>query len=281
MDVWNIVRYNGFTLYRLDIHKTLSQTTLLPTIIYFPGTAFVAMETAYTDPICTLIVSESHCQLIAILPELSPDTPFIASVHKVYRLIDNFLLTGKNNNLNIDKSHVVVVGYSSGGTFAALVCMYAKKNKLPIQKQILISPVTDLSHSLMSYADLQNRDLAIPKWFVLWFLKLVTPTNRARDPKISPYWRTTIRVPSTTILHGEYDRFLADSIEYGNKLQQQGNHVTRYSFPKENHGLLWTNPTVSAKIALICRDVFGIQPIPRALKMYCGIDNNAKKKIIM
>lgn len=243
----------------------------LPTILYVPGNAFVASETGYTHFICSHIAEYSRCQVIVIKHALAPEHQFPIGFQNVKNTVHALLSDTENPfALKIDKTRVAITGYSSGGNLAALMTIEAKKQNIPIARQILISPITDLSRSLKGFENYEQADTAISEQFVKWFLDLYIPKGFASNhPKLSPLWkneRELQKLPPTDIVFGEMDRFRGDSESYGDKLARAGNVVHSLKVKQQNHGFLWHNVKVinaiSARLALS----FGTEPIEKPLK---------------
>lgn len=263
--------FNFFTIYR---SFKLKET--FPTLLYIPGNAFVASETDYTHFICSHIAQQSRCQVIVIKHRLAPEFKFPIGLNDAYCIIKLLLLNSKS--FNIEKSQVAIAGYSSGGNIAALIAINANKH-LSIARQILISPITDLSRSLKNFKEFEEQDTAISEHFVEWFLNLyVSDKINLKDPKISPYWEKDLNIqglPVTDLIVGEFDRFRGDAELYKKKLSEQGNIVNHFMFKQENHSLLWYNKGVINNIAARLSVAFGTDPIERSL----SISKKKRKKL--
>ncbi len=256
-----------FTVYKLPY----ASNQPLPTILYIPGNAFVASEQGYTHFFCSHIAEQSRCQVIVIKHVLAPESKFPLGLKNVNDTVKLLLSKTKNSfGIQIDKARVAIAGYSSGGNFAALIAIQAKKLHIPIARQMLISPLTDLSRSPKGFETFEEKDTAITEQFVQWFLSLYIPKNTTPlNPKMSPYWakKSTLQaLPPTDIIFGEMDRFRGDSELYGNKLVEAGNIVHSLMWKKENHGLAWNNHKVTNMVAARLAVTFGTETIPKLLK---------------
>lgn len=264
------VLYEDFL--KFTVYKPLyASNQPLPTVLYIPGNAFVASEKAYTHFICSHLTEQSRCQVIVIKHALAPEYKFPAGFNNVNDTVKLLLSKTKNSfGFQIDKTRVAIAGYSSGGNFAALTAIQAKKMHIPIARQILISPITDLSRSSKGFEVFEEKDKAITEQFVQWFSahyipRDITPFN----PKMSPYWAKNSALqalPPTDIIFGETDRFRGDSELYRNKLAQAGNIVHRLMWERENHGLLWNNNRVVNMVASRLAVTFGTETIPKFLE---------------
>jgi acetyl esterase len=204
----------------------------IPTLFYIPGTAFVAGEIEFTRVVCSHLCKLTGCQVIVINHRLAPENQFPEGVQDVYEVIQFFLKEAPGGY--IDPKRIAIAGYSSGGNIAALVSTTAGRNALYFNRQVLISPIVDLSRSLSDFQDFENKDLDISNDFVNWFLELYVPEGLNRkDPTISPFWQKkedTKKQPPTSIIWGEFDRFRSDAEGYFKKLQKAGVDVKKTVF---------------------------------------------------
>ena len=258
--------YESYRVYRPAI-----SFDAYPTLIYIPGNAFIASEQDYTHFICTHIVAQSRCQVIMVKHPLAPEHPFPAGLEAAYKTTRLLLSDSVGiKMLKINKSQIAIAGYSSGGNFAALIAIQAKIHKLPIARQILISPVTDLSRSFNGFEEFQDKDRNISEQFVAWFSSLYAPKPTWRFPLVSPRWASDVdlqSLPPTDLIFGELDRFRGDSEVYGQRLIGLGNRVNTVMFKNETHGLLWHNMAVVQTISGRLSVAFGTEPVQRSLSI--------------
>tara|TARA_B100000749_G_scaffold249366_1_gene213855 strand:+ start:58 stop:1122 length:1065 start_codon:yes stop_codon:yes gene_type:complete len=219
------------------------KNTLLPTIFYVPGTAFVASEIAFTNIICSHLAKKSGCQLIVINHSLAPENQFPYGLYEAYATL-KFLLSSPSSLYHIDKQKNILVGYSSGGNIAASMALKASLDNLPLSRQMLISPIVDLSRSLRAFRDdFEEMDTTITESFVEWFLELYVPSGINKQNKwLSPFFQTdnTCRkLPPTDIVFAEFDRFRSDAEAYYSKLSTCGVPVSEFMINNEDHSFLW------------------------------------------
>lgn len=258
----------------IRVYRPKNVTEPLPTFFYVPGTGFVAWETAFTNVICSHIAEKAHCQVIAIYHRLAPENRFSVGYKDAYRILRAILQTPENF-FKIDRHGIALGGYSSGGNLAALMAIQAKKAKLPIRYQALISPIVDLSRSLThigKYKHLetfQDKDIAVTEEFVRWVIKLYLPDDiDPSNPSISPFWQSNASIkglPPTDIIYGEFDRCRSDAEAYGEKLKAEHVSVNSLMFNGEDHSFLWYKMEVIETIANRLKYVFGNHSIPRPL----------------
>lgn len=231
----------------------------LPTIFYIPGTAFIAAEIKFTHVICSHLCELTKSQVIVINHRLAPENQFPKGYEDTYDVFKFFMREMPEQYL-IDKNHIAIVGYSSGGNFAATMALQARKDGIAVAQQVLISPLVDLSHSLPDYEEYEQQDKTISEEFINFFLKLYVPENiNLRDPRLSPFWRSVEEikdVPSTAIIVAKYDRFRSDAEHYYKKLLSADVKTERFVIDAEDHSYLWYKLEVVEKVAEIVTAAF-------------------------
>lgn len=245
-----------------------------PTLLHIRGTGFNASARYYSYITCSHIAEKSGCQVIDLDHHLAPENPFPRPFNDVYAAYKSMIFHA--NFMQIDVNKIAISGYSSGGNLAALMTLQAKKDKLPVALQILISPILDLSRSLKKYVKFENED-SFPNYLVDWFIELYLQNNfnTYYAPEISPFWSSClISLPPTYFLFGEYDRFRSDSEVFYDKLNQLGLWTYKYSFKEENHSLFWRNMQAIEIISTQLKMGFNLMKIPRLL--FSNFSNEAR-----
>jgi len=237
----------------LTTYRPYTIKNFLPTILYIPGTAFIANSPAYTDLICSHMAQKSNCQVIAIDLPLAPEYQFPHNIYAGFSAL-KFLLNSPSVWTKIDLEKVALLGYSSGGNFAISMGILAKKDNLPINKLILISPALDLSLSIKGFEEkYESKDKTIPTSFLDWVLDLYIPSEVKRDdPLLSPFWqneRELQGLPQTDIIVGEYDRFRGDAEEFYRKLLRANVVVNKLVVQGGDHSLWWQQIGIAQAIA--------------------------------
>lgn len=237
-----------------------------PTIFYIPGTAFVANEFSFTSLISINLAKTSRCQVIVLRHRLAPEYPFPAGLSDIYSLLHCIIQNPKI--FDIDKTKMVLMGYSSGGNFSATLAASTFFPGLVFQRHVLICPILDLSRSLVSHKnDFENKDAVIKDYFVDWFLQLYFPENIfLKHPLLSPseYPIQQMRsLPPTDIVFGEHDRFRSDAEHYYLKLSQVNTAVFRMMVVGANHSLWWHQLIIAQSIGVRIKVALGLEPISR------------------
>lgn len=241
---------------------------IMPTLFYIPGTAFIAHEVKFTRVICSHIAEKAKCQVIVINHRLAPENPFPEGFLDVYAVFKFFVQKMPERYL-IHQEQIAIAGYSSGGNFAALMAIQAAKENIPIARQILISPLVDLSRSLKGFEIYENQDKAISQEFVNFFLTLYIPEQMdAKNPRLSPFWEKNSackNLPKTDIILAQYDRFRSDAEYYAAKLEEAGVAIEKLVAYGEDHSYLWYKLEVIEKIAERLTLAFRPETIPQLI----------------
>lgn len=253
---------------RIYINPELKNERKIPTLFYIPGTGFVAAETKFTHVTCTHLCNTIKCQIIVINHRLAPESQFPTGINDAYNVFKHFAQDAPNR-YSIDKGKIAIAGYSSGGNFAALIAIRAIKDGIYLRKQILISPIVDLSRSLPGFKTYEDKDTDISDAFVHWVVGLyLPPDENPKNPAVSPFWKNSREIkglPSTDIILAEYDRCRSDSEYYFIKLKKEDVPVERFMAPKEKHSYLWHNIEVTEKFSERLMIAFSDAPIYKSL----------------
>jgi acetyl esterase/lipase len=248
----NKIHLNG-NIFNLKIFRPLQKRETYPTVFFIPGTGFTAREESCTEAFCSFLVEYSNWQVIVLDHRLAPEYKFPIPYQDVSALF--YFFTKVNAvNYRIDTSKVVLSGYSSGGNLASILAIDAKKNGCNILKNILISPLVDLSCTIKGYEKFEEADISCPDYrgFVKWIAALYLPTNvSTTNPHASPLFLENAILegsPPTDIIFSEHDFARGDGELFKEKLQAcnvntDGSHM----FPDSYHRLLWSDPEKIAK----------------------------------
>jgi len=211
--------------------------------------------------ICSHLAEKTNCQVIVIHHVLAPEHQFPEGLIDAYSIFKGFMIAPES--FHIDTTKTALLGYSSGGNFAASMSLIAKDDNLPLARQLLISPVVDLSRSLNDFKEnFEEKDKVITEKFVQWFLNLYIPTNQnPKNPWLSPFFQKQERLkklPPTDIIFAEYDRFRSDAQKFYEKLLKSGVPSETLMINGENHSFLWYKLEVVETLARRLKFLFNI-----------------------
>jgi len=161
-----------------------------PLLINFHGGGFVFGNLSQTDWMCGRLADRAGLTVISTSYRLAPEHPAPAAVEDAWAATRH--LTDRAVELGVDPHRVGVMGNSAGGTLAALVALRARRRPLavPLWRQVLIYPATDLTLSSASILELENAPLAA-RPVLDWYGRQYLPQGRPdrfdyADPRVSP-----------------------------------------------------------------------------------------------
>lgn len=273
---------------KISLDHTVYRSTYLTstdppyaTLLHIRGTGYNTSARRYSEIICSHLAEKSGCQVIDIDHRLAPEHPCPASFTDVYEAFQDIIKNARA--LDIDTDKIAISGYSSGGNLSALTAIKAKKNKLPLALQILISPITDLSRSLSrnskEFKLYEDKD-TFPENLLNWFIDLYLQDEFCGlDPEVSPYWSSHLKGLSPTyFLFGECDRTRTDSEFYAHRLNQFSVWTHKCLFKNEIHSMFWKNIRVIETIAAMVRMGLNLITIPKAISTLFLKPSSAIKK---
>ncbi len=212
-----------------------------PACIFFGGGGcIVNLENAYDGP-CSVIAKLSGCDVFRIFTRVAPEYKHDISVCDAING-SNYLISN-SVELGIDKYKIGVAGNSSGGNLAANV-INANLEKLDWQPafQVLLSPRTDMTLCTThngQFTKEQMQDAMLNLKMQEQYRALYTSKRfNLNDPIHSPLYISNhlcSKMPSTTIICGEFDGLRNDSHAYYNKLKENGTNVNIIVEPGQIH----------------------------------------------
>jgi acetyl esterase len=212
---------------------------LFPAIVYFHGGGWATNNLDTHDELCRKLSVETGSVVISTDYRLAPEAKFPAGMNDAAAAVK--WTFGHARDLNADASRILVAGDSSGGNFAAALCLrFRDENGPPIAGQILYYPVTDYyqpgTQSYRTFSEgygLAAADMA-------WFWDLYLPDKAAADdPYASPLRAKNLKgLPPALVITAEYDPLVDEGHAYAMRLQESG-VPTRYScYAGTIHGFL-------------------------------------------
>ena len=193
-----------------------------PIFIYYHGGGWVLGNLDGADPSCRVLANKTRSVVVSVDYRLAPEFKFPIPAEDSYAA----LIWVKENArlINGNASKIIVGGDSAGGNLATVVSMMARDRKGPdISAQVLIYPVTDLSHNTNSYLEFAegfglNRNLMI--WFGQHYI-------RNEEDKVHPYVAplksdNLNHIPSAFVITAENDVLRDEGSAYAERLEEAG-----------------------------------------------------------
>ncbi len=213
----------------------------LPALVWYHGGGFVIGDLDSHDAVCRSLANRSGCVVIAVDYRLAPEHPFPASPDDAVAAFD--ALRDRAADLGIDGDRMATGGDSAGGNLAAIV---ANERRDAVAFQLLIYPVTDMTHASQSYRDNADGYLLTAE-LMAWFEDSYTGGESLDDPRISPLHTEDLHgVAPAFLLTAEFDPLRDEGEAYGKRLADAGVPVVVQRFDGMIHGFFQMNAVVDA-----------------------------------
>lgn len=210
----------------------------IPIYVHFHGGGWVLGDLDSHDTLCRYLCNESEALVISVNYRLAPEYKYPAALDDAWESV--CWIEANGEELQADPKRLAIGGDSAGGTLAATVCSRARDNgKFPIQLQVLIYPVTDmtLSHPSMTQC---GKGYILTKSLMEWFRKHYLPDEAMwRDPDASPlHSRDLSKLPEAFILTAGFDPLRDEGKAYADALSASGVSTEYICYEKMIHGFL-------------------------------------------
>lgn len=140
---------------KIRIYSPVDAKGSLPCIVYFHGGAWVCDVVPHHINFSLQFAEKVPCVVVMVEYRLAMDNPFPCGLEDCYAALQ--WVFAHAAEIGVDKNRVAVFGDSSGGNFAAAVCLMARDRGADQPcYQMLIYPVTDstmTSESMNRYLD--------------------------------------------------------------------------------------------------------------------------------
>ena len=208
-----------------------------PLLVYFHGGGWVSGDLDTHDPACRFLAERSGVRVLSVDYRLAPEHPFPAAYDDAlaaYRWV-----VAHADDLGADPSRLGVGGDSAGGTLAATTAIGAARDGLPLARQLLIYPGTDLTRHTESrrlfgkglfltgtYMDMVKAAYAPDP--AIWAAPEVSPLLGDVPPGLAPAYVVT----------AGFDPLRDEGEAYARKLADAGVDVELRRFPDQIHGFV-------------------------------------------
>jgi acetyl esterase len=188
-------------------------------LVYFHGGGWVVGSLDSHDGIVRALARGSGRVVIAVDYRLAPEHPFPAGLDDASSatrwVLDNA------GELRLDPDRIAVGGDSSGATLAAVVA-----RKLPIERQVLICPVTDHAFDTGSYEHFAE-GYGLTREAMRWYWAEYLGGDDGTSPDASPLRATDLNgLPPSIVLVAGCDPLRDEGLAYAAKLEGAGVPVT-------------------------------------------------------
>jgi acetyl esterase/lipase len=196
-------------------------------LLWIHGGGFVMGSPAMGHEFCGRVARDLGVLVVSVDYRLAPEHPFPAPLDDCYTSL--LWLARSAATLGVDPDRIAVGGESAGGGLAAtLVHMAFDRGEPPIAFQLLVYPMLDDRTTLRSdaqHARYYLWDTHSNRFAWSSYLGHV-PATEPPPPYAAAARRLDLRgMPPTWIGVGDIDLFLAEDVDYGERLRESGVEV--------------------------------------------------------
>jgi acetyl esterase len=217
-----------------------------PTLLYIHGGGWVLGDLDSNDGFARSLCARTPALVVSVDYRLAPEHRFPAAVDDTYAALEWLVENGAK--INADPARLAVGGGSAGGNLSAVIAHRARRNGLPLQAQVLIYPVTDVSRmdrpSHGNFAEGYLLDLVD----MIWFRELYVPEERLwRHPEVSPLLAANFRgLAPALVVTAQFDVLHDEGVEYAERLRAAGVPVEHRDYAGLIHGFVNHNAWLPA-----------------------------------
>jgi acetyl esterase len=193
-----------------------------PLLVYLHGGGWVVGDLDTHDQPCRFIAREAGLRVLSIDYRRAPEHPFPAAVEDAVAAV-RFAIA-EAPRLGADPDRVAVGGDSAGGNLAAVAARMLAQGDGPLPAfQLLIYPVTDLSHKRRSY-ELFREGFFLTERQMDWYRgNYLADPQAALDPRASPLLADDLGgLPPAHVAIAGFDVLRDEGDEYAARLRDAG-----------------------------------------------------------
>lgn len=231
---------NDQYLIKVKEYRPKNNDLSLPAVMFFHGGGFVTCTIETHDYVPSYIAAKANVVCFSVEYRLAPEAKFPTGLEDSYTACKFIMTHAKEFNINTERFSVM--GDSSGGNYAAVLCHMARDRKdLKFHKQVLIYPVTDIGNliakkSVKIYGGAESISNE-PAWYLKCYLNNVKANER--NPYVSPMWADSfINLPPALLIGAECDSLLDDGLIYANLLAQDNVPVEYHIYKGMPHAFI-------------------------------------------
>lgn len=234
-----------------------------PCLIVYHGGGFVFPAAPYHFALAKEYALRAGCKALFVDYRLAPKHPFPAAPMDCFAAYRWVLRSAEA--LSIDTGRIAVTGDSAGGELAAVVCLMAREQQLPMPRaQMLIYPVVGAPRDTPSMLEFTDTPLCNSKDMDQYGRLYQPKPNMGKPEYASPYLAESLAgQPEAYIETAEFDCLRDGGALYAKRLEQSGVPAELNSTKGTMHGfdIVLKSPIVRAcvdrRVAFL-RRVFGL-----------------------
>ena len=207
-----------------------------PCLLFFHGGGFVYNAAPHHFGLARSLAKALGWKTLLVDYRLAPKYKYPTPVEDAldtYRfLLDNA------PSLGIDPARIALCGDSAGGNLAAVVCLMARDQSLPLPRaQMLLYPVTDRRLTTASMARYTDTPMCNSPDIVKYYSLYLDQGEPENIPYLSPMEAPSLSgLPRAYVEAAEYDCLHDEGIAYGAAMQAAGVEVEIHEVKGAMHG---------------------------------------------
>ncbi len=226
---------------QIKIYQPKAPGSRRPAFVFVHGGGFKTCSVETHDFVPSYVAANAGVVAFSVEYRLAPEHRYPVGLKDCYAAIE--WVRAQADRLCIDPMKVAVGGDSSGGSFAVSLTLMARRVGLPLDKQVLIYPVTDPSGivpkgSAQVYTMVGSSDDDDAPKETLMDTYLADPAQ-VRDELVTPLLAEDLSgLPKALLIQAECDALLDDGLMYGRRLKDAGVDVEAHVYKGMPHAFI-------------------------------------------
>jgi acetyl esterase len=219
------------------IYRPVSDTAVLPVMVYAHGGGFVFCDLDSHDGLCRDLANRIGAVVVSVDYRLAPENSWPAGAEDVYTTMQ--WVADNDSVLGVDAGRMVVGGDSAGGNLAAVAGLMARDRGGPqLAGQLLVYPVIAADFDTDSYR-LFGQGYYNPIDAIRWYWDQYVPSVGDRiHPYASPLNADLAGLPPAIVVIAGHDPLRDDGMAYADALESAGVPTVRYHYDGGIHGFM-------------------------------------------
>jgi acetyl esterase/lipase len=202
-----------------------------PLLVYCHGGGWVIGDLETHDSACRFLAAHSGVRILAVDYRLAPEHPFPAAAEDA--LAAYTWASANSARLGTEAARIGVGGDSAGANLAAVTCLLAREEDLPLPAmQLLIYPVADTGRELPSRRTFGEGFLLTRQDMAYYEDRYLPPGTDHSDPRVAILQTPDLSgLPPAYVATAGFDPLRDEGEAYAQRLREAGVPVARRRHP--------------------------------------------------